>query len=88
LSVVGGEAHGEDFLLVAGELSHGLSGLDVPETEGLVPGRRDTEVSVHGERHVGHEVVVAGELALGHTHDSVLGLFEKVPGHQGFVTGS
>jgi hypothetical protein len=33
-------------------------------------------------------VVVAGELALGHTHDSVLGLFEKVPGHQGFVTGS
>lgn len=37
LSVVRGEADGEDFLLVSGELSDGLSSLDVPKSEGLVP---------------------------------------------------
>ncbi len=37
LSVVGGEGYGENFLLVSDELTDGLSGSQVPESEGLVP---------------------------------------------------
>jgi hypothetical protein len=73
---------------VSGELSHGLSGLDVPESQGLVPRGGNAEVTVHGEGNIGHKVVVAGELSLGNTNNSFLGFLVKVPGHQGFITGS
>jgi len=46
LTVVRGEGDSEDFLLVANELADSLSGLDVPETEGLVPGRGDAVVTI------------------------------------------
>lgn len=37
LSVIRGETDGEDFFLVSNKLSHGLTGFEIPESEGLVP---------------------------------------------------
>lgn len=88
LTVVGGEGDGEDFLLVADELTDGLSGLHVPETEGLIPGRGDAVVTVEGEADVRDKVVVASELLGGGTDNTFNGLGEHVPGHEGFVTRS
>lgn len=88
LTVVGGERHGVDFLLVASELTDGLSVLHVPETEGLVPRGRDAVVAIQGETDVRHEVVVASELFSGGTNDVLDGFGEHVPGHEGFVTRS
>ena len=88
LSVVGGEGHGENFLLVSDELADGLSGSEVPESESLVPGGGDTEESVVGEGDVRDEVVVSGEGFVGHSVDAVLAFLVQVPDHDRLVPGS
>ena len=39
LTVVGGEADGQDVVVVADETAGGLAGGELPQTESLVPGR-------------------------------------------------
>lgn len=46
LSVVGREADGEDIGCVANETTSGLAGVQVPETEGVVPGRGKRELAI------------------------------------------
>jgi len=72
LSVVGGEGHGENFLLVSDKLTDCLSGSQVPESEGLVPWGGDTEESVVGEGNIGNEVVVSCERFVGNSVNAVL----------------
>ena len=45
LPVVGGEGHGQDILGVVLEPACGLAGAQIPQTEVLVPGSRESKVS-------------------------------------------
>ena len=56
LPVVGGEGHGHDVLGVVLEPAGGLAGAQVPQTKVLVPGARESKVSVRGEDNVGDEM--------------------------------
>lgn len=67
LSVVGREGDAEDVTGVSDELSGGQSGVQVPESEGLVPRGREGELAVRGDRDVRDEVVVSVEDLLGET---------------------
>ena len=64
LSVVSAEADGKDIRGVADETAGGETGVEVPETEGVVPGRGQGELAVRGNNDVGDEVVVAVKDAL------------------------
>jgi len=72
VAVVGGEGAGEDVLGVAEELAHESTGLDVPETERLVPRGGEGELGVVGESNVGDEALVAFEAAAGDGGGDVL----------------
>lgn len=50
---------------MADELAGGEAGVEVPETEGLVPRRRESELAVRRDDNVRDEVVVAVEDLLG-----------------------
>jgi hypothetical protein len=65
-----------------------LPGLHVPETQGLVPGRGNAVVTIHGKADVGNEVVVSGELFGRDTDDVFLSFVKKLPGHEALVTGT
>ena len=96
LSVVGGEGAGEDLFLVASEGSGGLAGSEIPKTEGLVPGGRQSEVVVVGQSNIGNEVRVTGEalerVAVLSINISFLTSFNVVagelPDHKGPVAGT
>jgi hypothetical protein len=49
LAVVGGEGDGEDVVGVADKAAGGHTGGQLPETEGLVPGRRESVCTVRGD---------------------------------------
>ena len=65
LTVVCGEADGQDIGGVTDEATGGEAGVKIPKTEGVVPGRGENELAVGGDDDVRHEVVVAVEDALG-----------------------
>ena len=65
LPVVGREADGEDIGGVANEAASGETGVQVPETESVIPGSREGELAIRGDDDIGDEVVVAVENALG-----------------------
>lgn len=67
LPVVGAEADGEDIGGVADEAAGGGTGVQVPETESVVPGSGESELAVRGDNNVRDEVVVAVEDTLGVT---------------------
>ena len=48
LPVVSREGHGEDVLGVVLEPAGGLPGAQIPQTEALVPGTRQSEVAIRG----------------------------------------
>lgn len=50
---------------VANKLAGGEAGVEVPETQGLVPRRREGELAVRRDHDVRHKVVVAVENLLG-----------------------
>ena len=59
LPVVGAEADRQDIGLVADEATGGEAGVKIPKTEGVVPGRGESELAVGGDDDVRDEVVVA-----------------------------
>lgn len=71
---------------MASELTDSLSGLHVPKAEGLVPGGGNAIVTIHRKTNVGHKVVMTSELLGRHTHYILLGLVEKLPGHEGLIS--
>jgi hypothetical protein len=60
LSIVRGESDGHDILGVTKEGLSSLSGLEVPESDGTIPGGREGESRVRGEIDVRDEVRVTG----------------------------
>lgn len=83
LSVVGRERDGEDVAGVADELSGGEAGVQVPQSEGLVPRRGEGELAVRGDGNVGHKVVVAVEDLLGEAERVVVS--RQLPDDDGLV---
>lgn len=67
LSVVGREGDGEDIGSMADEATGGETGVQIPQTEGLVPGRGQSELTIGRDDYVRNKVVVAFEDALGVT---------------------
>lgn len=67
LSVVGREGNGQDVTSVSDESSGGLSRVQVPQSQGLVPRGGKSELSVRGDDNVGDEVVVTVQDLLGVT---------------------
>ena len=59
LPVVGAEADRQDIGLVADEATGGEAGVKIPKTEGVVPGRGESELAVGGDDDVRDEVVVS-----------------------------
>lgn len=84
LTVVGGEADGENVVVVADEAAGGLAGGELPEAEGLVPGRGQSVGAVGRDHTVGDDVGVAVERALGVAVGSLI--TGKVPDDEGLVT--
>jgi hypothetical protein len=84
LTVVGGEADGQDVVVVANETAGGLAGGKFPEAEGLVPGGGQSVGTVGGDHTVGDNVRVTVEGAFG---VAVRGLITgQVPDDEGLVT--
>lgn len=83
LPVISAEADGQDIRGVADKAAGGEAGVKVPETEGVVPGRRESKLAVGGDDDVGHEVVVAAEDALGVT--VLVVLTRQLPDDDGLV---
>ena len=88
LSVVGGESNGVDFRLMTNESLVGGTCSQIPESEGLVPRRGDSEAVLLREGEVGNEVVVSGEGLVGNTEEAILFLLEEFPDHDGFISRS
>lgn len=92
LTVVYGEGNGEDILGVSNETTGGLSGVDLPKTEGSVPGSRKTELSIGGDDNVGNEVVVSAKSTTSVSVCVLLrilgdgGLVGEGPYHDGLIT--
>lgn len=68
---------------MADELAGGKAGVEVPETEGLVPRRREGELAVRRDHDVRDEVVVAVEDLLGEAERALLA--RKLPDDDGLV---
>lgn len=61
LPVVSAEADGQNIGGVADEAASGGSGVEIPEAESVVPGRREGELTVGRDNDIRDEVVVSVE---------------------------
>jgi len=61
LPVVGGKSNGKHILGVSNELVHGFTALDVPETDGTIPGGREAEASIASQADLLDKVRMSGE---------------------------
>lgn len=86
LAVVSREADREHIGGVADEAAGGGAGVQVPQTQGLVPRGRESKLAVGRDDNVGNKVVVAVEDALG---VAVVGVVAaELPDDDGAVTRS
>lgn len=84
LTVVGREGNREDFFGVALETTSCGSGLEIPQTESVIPRGREGEQSVRGDNNILNEVRVSGQ---GFTRISVVSLFvSQIPNENASVS--
>ena len=92
LSVVRGESDGEDILGVTHQRSVGGALLQVPESDGSVPGGSEAESAVGGEIDVGDEMRLALQNLFWNTpftvHVSFGRVLLDVPHDEGLISGS
>jgi len=65
LPVISTEADGENIGGVADEAAGGCASVQIPETESVIPGRRQSKLTIRRDDDIGNEVVMAVEDALG-----------------------
>ena len=65
LAVISREGDREDISLVADKAAGGGSSAQVPKTKGLIPGSRESKLSIRGDDNVFNEVIVAVKRLLG-----------------------
>ena len=91
LSVIWGESNGKDILGVTEESLSGGGSLEVPESDGSVPGGGKAESRVLGKIDVGDEVGVSGKNLSGLTPFLLvigISVLIEIPDHEGLVSGS
>jgi len=95
LSVILGETNSVDFPGVTNETSGGLSGSEIPKTEGLVPGGGQSEQIVRGKGKVRDKVIMASQRLQGNTVKSASFSFidffsvtGELPDHEGLISGT
>ncbi len=83
LTVIRGEGDGKNRVGVTDKTTDGLARVQVPKTQSLVPGSRETELTIRGHGDVGNKVVVTGH---GATSNSELVVTAgDLPGDQSLV---
>jgi len=86
LTVVRREGNREDVLGVSDEAAGGGTLVQVPQSDGGIPGGREGELAVGGENDILNEVVVASQ---GTLRNSILELLAgKAPLDEGLIAGS
>jgi len=85
LPVVRAEADGQNVGGVADEAARGSTGVEVPETEGVVPGGREGELAVRRDNDIGDEVVVSVEDFFGGTVARLVA--GQLPDDDGLISG-
>jgi len=86
LTVVGREGNREDIVGVADEATGGEAGVEVPETEGLVPRGRQGELTIGGDDNILDSRVVSVEGLAGDTEVTLI-IANQVPDDDGLVAG-
>lgn len=86
LAVVGAEADAHDITGVADKAPSSSAGVQVPETQRLVPRGRESELAVRRDHDVRHEVVVTVQDLLGVA--VVVLVARELPNDDGLVTRS
>ena len=85
LTIVSAESNAQDVLGVIFKTASGLTGSQVPQAEGLVPGAGESKVSIRRQNDVRDEMSVTLESLLRHT--IVLVIASKLPDNEGLVAG-
>jgi len=89
LTVISRDGNGKDILGVADQLRDALALLDVPETDGVIPGGAEGEARVTGEAELRDEVRVSREELLGAASLGGLEvLVDKFPLDDGAIAGA
>lgn len=88
LTVVDGEGDTQDILFVSDETTGGLSGVDLPETEGSVPRSGKSELSITGDDNITDEVGMSTKGTTGVTV-RIVGVTRvgQLPDKDGLVSG-
>jgi len=85
LSVVGGESDGEYVVLMSSESGGGDASFKIPQSEGLVPGSRNGELTARADDDIGDEVVVS--LQSFHWVSVSFTISVHLPDDEGLVSG-
>jgi len=86
LSVVGGESDGEYVVLVSSEPGGGDTSFQIPESESLIPGSGNSELTARADDDVGDEMVVS--LQSFHWVTVSFTVSVQLPDDQGLVSGA
>jgi len=84
LTVISREGNREDIVGVADEATGGGTGVEVPETEGLVPRGGQSELAVGGDDNILDSRVVSVERLAGDTEVTLI-IADQVPDDDGLV---
>ena len=84
LTVVSGEGDRENIVGVADEAARGKAGVEVPETEGLVPGGGQGELTIRGDDNILNGRVVSVKGLAGDTEVALV-IADQVPDDDGLV---
>jgi len=86
LTVIGREGNRENIVGVTDETAGGGTGVEVPKTEGLVPGSGQSKLTIGGDDNILDGRVVSVKRLLGDT-EVALSIVGQVPDDDGLVTG-
>jgi len=86
LAIVLGECDGENILLMAVEDTDGVAGVQIPQSESLVPGAGEGELTIGRDHDIRDGAVVAGERLAGVAVRVLVG--GELPHHDGLVAGT
>ena len=92
-TVIGGEADGEDVLAVTNEGLLAFTGLQVPETDSVIPSSRESIFTIVGDADILDNVRMTVKglegSTVGHNERGILNDFTsmKLPDHTGLITG-
>lgn len=85
MPVVGREADTKHLFRVTNETPARFASIEVPQSESLVPRRREGELTIGGDGQVSYKVIVASELLAGVTNRFVRSIAFNIPKNDSLV---